>query len=1037
MGGLALGSWGAGKIGRRKPLLIYGLVELLIGLYAFLAYNAFLQSDQIYKQYYNYFHSSTISLVGIRFAIATILLAVPTLLMGATLPLLAQGTAGEFSKIGRVVARLYAINTLGAVAGTLITGFILIPDVGLLQTNHFAVALNILIGLAAIALSFPLTQKMKDETPAPRERSDKRVLLAAFSTGFVALALEVLWVRSLIFTMFLGSSTYAVATIVGTFLMGISLGAFLCSRFLVRSFRSSWWFMLFETIIGVGSFISGLLLIMGYITPTITIDFGTGVLTDFGRILLLLVLPATMMGAAFTTLLHIAIRDKGHIATDVSHLYSINTLGAILGSFASGFLLIPVFGIARSLALLSALSILIGIAFHSSLGAMNRKVLFATILVLLPSAVLFDGSFKRYFERTGDKILFYDEGAAATVTVTRATDKAKYLYVDSTFVQGSNFMLASIDYKMQAHLPMLFAAHPRDICTIGFGTGGTTYSYSKYSNLRNLTCVEIDKNILKTAPFFDESNHGILTRNDPRIQFVFDDAQSYLMNSGRKFDAISVDLTDIAYKSSSALYSVDFLKECRKSLNPGGINTIWLSVKSLSLENLKILLKTIISAYDPRFVSLWHMTSYPNHDLLLVAVKDRPLTINFDVLTQRLSENQVNRDLSEIYLNDPYKLLSSYFLPATDLGEYLRDVPVHSLDMPILEFSAPKDRFRTLTTWQNIGALYWHIRNPFPPLIANQQVHDRLRSYIYAREFFFQGETSTLQKSNLLAGARAFQHAHFLLPGDQSLVYCLNSTDSQIASFETNHLRNPHDENNLILLLSAYVMRENWEKANQLIQGSESSSNPVLLYLQGRVSEGLGAHDKARNLYTRFLPYGTEEYAAEINARMKAWDLEDRSNLTSDEARELVEAYLDAGEYSKAVNRAELLSATSKEDVQLWLVSIYRAAGLFEKAVTQLKQIVQVKSGNAEAWYYLGDLQLQLRDMQNARQSLEKALSLNERVPPVYYSLAKYYEIMDMKDQATRFLLRAIELGGGQLREIAASDPIFRYRFSHSQEVAK
>jgi spermidine synthase len=247
MGGLALGAFCAGRLltGRQvSPLRIYGVLEIGIGLYALVVPTLLGALSPIYRMLWQAGASESFILLSLaKFVGIALILLPPTVLMGASLPVLARQVADDPDRIGGKVGLLYAINTFGAVLGTFIAGFVAIPGIGMQRTLWATAAVNLLLGAAAILLArrfAPVSVSIKADVPEPRSdgpapRRVRFVLLAFGLSGFGALVLEVAWTRVLALVM--GSSVYAFSLMLLAFLIGLATGGAFFSWILRRHTR--------------------------------------------------------------------------------------------------------------------------------------------------------------------------------------------------------------------------------------------------------------------------------------------------------------------------------------------------------------------------------------------------------------------------------------------------------------------------------------------------------------------------------------------------------------------------------------------------------------------------------------------------------------------------------------------------------------------------------------------------------------------------------------------------------------------------------
>jgi len=1041
MAGLALGSYFASKIVDKisKLIKLYGFIEISIGLLALLIYPLYIHLNLLYSPIYTYIGDSFFLLTITRFILATVVLILPTALMGATVPVLIKAVTDSLDVLGRRSGRLYAINTLGAVTGTLLCGFLLIPQLGLSKTNYLAVAFNILVG--GIAILIPWEESKYESTrivPIPTYEQ-RWAYFAAFLAGFVALGYEVIWTRSLVFAIFLGSTTYAFSTMLAAFLSGITIGSWLFSYFVDRSKNLQRLFFLVESLMGLVSVILISLVIAGKLQPTVIDNFFIGAIFDFVKAFLLMLVPTIFMGAVFPILVRYAGRSNDSIGMEAGRVYSSNTMGAIFGSFFSGFILIPTIGLSGSAIFFSVTALIVSLIFFvfgSRKKQLSMPLIFCSVLIM--AGIIFTTpslNFKSYFINQGKNVCYYKEGSAATITMTEDLDGFKGLWVDVFLAQGSNDMIAMSDIKSLAHLPTLLHPSPKRVCTIGFGTGGTSYSFTLHPEYEEIICAEIDMNIPRGYQCFQESNHGFLEDPDPRYHIVQDDARAFLENTPKFFDVITVDLADIANRGESDLYTKDFLEVCNKRLNSGGLNVVWLSVKSLSPPTLKTLLKTVLSVYPQENVTIWHLTNYPNHDLLIVARKDIPLEIDVENLIQRMARPSVAKDLAEINLDNPYKLLSCYYVPASALNDYFGEVPIHTVDKPVLEFEAPKDRFKTISMWQNLLELFWQIRDPYPPIktIHPEEFSRQMNHELEVRNLYLQGELAVLQSQNLIKGSLQFRKALELSQDDNAILFCLGASDWHIQLYKQRLQDNPEDADPAILLTLAHITRNEIKEAKISLEVLQriQSNNPVIKYLAGRLAEAEGNYNEALNYYNQFLPSATPEYANETTARIEIMRLLSRPKISDQDEEHLVQYEIQAGMIRSALQRAKHLLEIAGDslDNKIWYSMILRDAGLLYDSANMLEAVLKESPDRPDIWYLLGDIYLQIRLTSQAEHALNNALQLDSRNPSIYYNLARLYSLLDQPERSIEYLKKGTELGGPDLMRLATQDPIFHTLF--------
>lgn len=374
MGGLALGSYLFGRyIDRsRYPVPMYGILEAGIGVYALLVPTLFSGLIPLYRWVWQSFHLNFYLFSLMQFFLVSLVLIVPTTLMGATLPILSKYYARREDRLGLTVGSLYAVNTLGGILGTFFSGFFLLPALGVRLTTFLAALLNLLIGTIVLVVIKKGGKEKVGLVPGAEfsastfsgERLSSwilgLVLLAFGLSGFASMIYEIAWSRVL--AMILDSSTYAFTIMLTTFLIGIALGSFLMSRTIDRLKRPLLAFILIEIAIGTSAFL-GLFLFseLPYLFVVLYRTFsGSLNLIFFSKFLLasaVMILPTLFIGALFPLVVKLYTPSLNRVGYSIGKTYSLNTIGCILGSFCGGFVFVPLMGIQNSILLAIGLNI--------------------------------------------------------------------------------------------------------------------------------------------------------------------------------------------------------------------------------------------------------------------------------------------------------------------------------------------------------------------------------------------------------------------------------------------------------------------------------------------------------------------------------------------------------------------------------------------------------------------------------------------------------------------------------------------------------
>lgn len=369
MGGMSAGAFVFGRFADRRsdPLRLYGLLEAGIGLYALGLPFVIERLCQFYVLLYQKWEPGFYTISLVRLAVSMLVLFIPTAAMGGTLPLLCALLKREGTGASRRVATLYGINTLGGVAGCVGAGFLLIPLLGLDGATYLCVAINLAIGLVCLAvhprrvLAGQEVARGGDRTtaiaapkrgPEPPVNDDRVAVFVAITaialSGFTAMLYETLWTR--ILSMIIGTTVYAFTTMLAAFLMGIVLGNWL--YYLRPPKRPALVLGLTQALVGVW-----VLLVLPYCDelPFVFLKVFRSAseswvlfqLLRFGLLWLLLIVPTTLAGFSFPLCVQMLVQRGGETGRKVGYLYGFNTIGAILGAFVGGFVLIPFIGFSK------------------------------------------------------------------------------------------------------------------------------------------------------------------------------------------------------------------------------------------------------------------------------------------------------------------------------------------------------------------------------------------------------------------------------------------------------------------------------------------------------------------------------------------------------------------------------------------------------------------------------------------------------------------------------------------------------------------
>jgi spermidine synthase len=708
MAGLALGSYLFGRwIDRwRRPLLVYGVLELALAVYVALLVAGMPWIQDMTVSWLRGRDLSHTSTSLIKFAVAAFVLLIPTTLMGGTLPVLAKHVTRSSRTIGRWLGLLYGLNTLGAVFGSLVAAYVLILRLGVNGTLLLAALISALVGIASCGLALggaagpqgktsptvgrdtPSDSLESSGAPPVSEIPGRRLTVLhaiAFTSGFAVLAAEVLWTR--LFVNLLTANVLVFATILGAFLTGIALGSFLVSRWIDR-LRS------LDVVVGLSLLVSGVLLgasVLGQgglgalfqqirdleaLSPSAKVDL------SLACMFLVAAVPATVFGTVLPALFRWGSRSLSTLGRDVGRLYAWNTLGAIAGSFASGFLMIPWLGLNASLLLLGLIYGLLAALVVRRTGwrvVSGGVALAALVLVATPSVrepvYWFNGGFTQVVRIPAERTLFLEEGIEGTVGVL-GVGKVKALTVNGVAVAESS-RHDLWDLLLKAHLPMLLHEDPRRVALVGLGAGVSLGAVEAYEEPERIDTVEIAPEVVPAHRLFASVNRRCW--EDPRLRLWINDGRHFLMTTENRYDVISVDPTDppVVYQ-----YTQDFIRLCHDRLDEGGIMVQWVPLFHLSSLHLKVIMRAFLNVFPES--TLW----YDGTSVLLVGRRGRPLNIDVQRMARRLGQGGVRASLGMIGGPDVWRLLSTYVAGPDALERMVgTEVPENSDDRPYLEYA--------------------------------------------------------------------------------------------------------------------------------------------------------------------------------------------------------------------------------------------------------------------------------------------------------------------------------------------------------------
>lgn len=726
MAGLALGAFVAGRKFRGSamhPLAVYGWLEIGIGIYALIVPFLFRSLSPIYQVIWDAGAADSFVILSLaKFAGIALVLLPPTILMGASLPVLARQVADDPARIGGKVGGLYAINTIGAVCGVFIAGFLAIPHIGMQATLFATAGTNLALGVVAIWVSrrsvVPSIQPRKTATessqPAVPSGRVKLALVAFGVSGFGALVLEVAWTRVLALVM--GSSVYAFSLMLLAFLVGLAFGSAWFSRYLRKRPQVDPGTLLAVLLGSAGLLAWATAFLFPQLPRLFAWIFFSGIEMDPGRwffvqfgLGLLIMFPATMaLGGIFPTMLQLHARELEGVSGSVGTVYASNTVGTILGAGLAGFVLIPTFGVLNTVIAVAVIEMLLGILIAIAVTRRRKPILIGGMIVLVllmaflrpgwDVRLMNSGVYMNLFDVEGDTPreswenflkavhqnnvpLYAEEGYTASVFVAEQPDFGnRYLSVNGK-IEAST----SSDVETQimcAHLPLLFHDDPKDIMIIGLASAITVGAAATHP-VESIRVVEVEKKMIPAARLFAEYNDHVL--DDERLEISINDARNELEFSSRTYDVLISEPSNPWMTVAANLFTEDFFEMAKTRVRPHGIFAQWIQNYYLPEDDLR----SIVAAFHKSFPHVVLFETFGGVDLILLGAQE-PIDLNMAELEQRMNELNVRMSMGRAEIRRPTDVLAMLRLGPDEIDEFVRDAPRNTDDNARVEFSAPK-----------------------------------------------------------------------------------------------------------------------------------------------------------------------------------------------------------------------------------------------------------------------------------------------------------------------------------------------------------
>ena len=748
MGGLAVGgALGARLVDRTaRPLAVYGVLEIGIGLWA-LAFPWLL--DAVQPAYIEVVRAADLDAAGragLQLAVVGVLLLPPTAAMGATLPLLARVAAARVADAGARIGALYAANTAGALLGTALAGFVLLPSIGLWATTAAVASANAVLGVVAIAIdrgSVPLDPAPPGPSPMPSPAAPAAVWAAGIA-GFTGLVAEVAWFRVL--SLNLGASTYAFTLMLLAFLGGIAAGGAVGGRWGDARLARGGLPAVLTAFAGTQAVVA--LTTVGALYLSTSLPTLYVVLFDAFRavrdpatlwtvqwlVATLLLLPSTVaMGVAFPLAVRAAVGRPDAVGAAVGRVYAANTAGGVIGAALAGFVLLPTLGVRGTVALAVAGSLgAAGVALGGlralgvsavpparAVGAVAAAIggLWVAVPPVWDPLLVTAGMYKyvadlgeasaagiEAFAKAPYRLLFYAEGPSTVVTAAQDKDSGNVWLANNGKVDAST----TVDMPTQllvSLLPLMVADQRNDVLLIGLASGISAGAITLVPDVDRLTVVELEPATARAARLFDAYNFGVL--DDPRLTLVFDDGRNHVVRAPEaSYDVIVSEPSNPWITGVSNLFTADFFRLAKARLRPGGVWGQWVQLYGMDDDDLRTLLGTFSDVFP--YVEVW--SAAEDADLVLLG-SDRPLDVSVARVEALRAIPGVRAALDGIDMDTVGDVLAQRMMGTDAVRALSEGAPRNTDDNMRIEYRAPRNLHRG-TTLDNSRLLDRHATLP-------------------------------------------------------------------------------------------------------------------------------------------------------------------------------------------------------------------------------------------------------------------------------------------------------------------------------------
>lgn len=697
--------WGRRSTSVSNLLRAYGLLEIGIGITAILYFGLLALYRTVYAPLFEMFGNTAPLFVLAKFVLSLTILFLPAFLMGGTLPILSQHFVRRPRELGKTGTLLYAVNLAGAVVGVMLAGFVLPPLIGYRLSYVGAIISSGLIGFLAVLLGRGAGPAHRFNGALNSGEAEKEgnlsltsrwIYLFAFFSGYLALALQVLWTR--MFSQVLQNTVYTFSMILIVFLVALALGAAVANLISRTRVDPAMVLIALLTLTGLAcSMTPGLFHdVTNGLDRLVSRDYDHWMLylaALFGKTASVILVPGILLGSVFPYLIKSAESMKGKAGPIIGRLLSVNTVGAISGSLSAGFFMLGQWGLWKSLKVISlnylALALLIPLA---AVPGRRRHLAW-------PIAIL---AFLLFGSAPGDRLPLVHlpsdgtqelvaviEGSHATASVVKYTFPGQEAYagilLNNKYSLGGTKPLFVANQKAQTVVPLSLHPDAKSIFYLGMGTGITAEEALNY-DVEKVTVCELVPEVVEAARLYLPEYVGRLF-HDPRATVIIEDGRNYLLGRREKYDLIIGDLF-LPWKAGIGnLYSVEHFATVQSKLKEHGLFVQWLALYQLSRREFFTIVNTMLQVFEE--VTFWRSSFLADRPTMALIGHLNPSPLKTENLTGaflRLNQGEGN-------IPTPMILANTLMLYAGNLKQsqgLFAAFPVNTDDRPRIEFSSPQ-----------------------------------------------------------------------------------------------------------------------------------------------------------------------------------------------------------------------------------------------------------------------------------------------------------------------------------------------------------